>query len=143
MARRPSRFPRIAVVVVAVVVALVVGVYLGGHSSWLPSGLRGTFTDDSQGHLVQDALNIISHDYFRPVKKSDLVNTGLTAAVASLNDPYSHYLDPSNYGQFQNQSNPHVARGGDRGGGRSARTARDLESFPGRRRRGRGCGPGT
>jgi carboxyl-terminal processing protease len=37
------------------------------------------------------------------------VNKGLAAAVASLDDPYSHYLDPGDYRQFENQSNPHVS----------------------------------
>jgi carboxyl-terminal processing protease len=85
------------------------GVWLGGHPSWLPSSLRGAFTDDSQGHLVQQALDIISNDYYRPINRNQLLNKGLAAAVASLDDPYSHYLDPTDYNQFQTQSNPHVA----------------------------------
>jgi carboxyl-terminal processing protease len=43
------------------------------------------------------------------VDRGTLVNKGLAAAVASLDDPYSHYLSPTDYHQFQNESNPHVA----------------------------------
>ena len=49
-------------------------------------------------------LGLIQNDYYRKVNRSDLVNTGLEAAVASLNDPYSHYYDPSDYQSFQNRT---------------------------------------
>src|SRR4051794_32956343 len=109
MARRPVRSPRIAVYVVAGVLVLLVGVWLGGHPSWLPSPLRSALVDDSNAQLVNDALDIISRDYYRKIDRSDLLNKGLAGAVASLNDPYSHYLSPTDYHSFQNQSNPHVA----------------------------------
>jgi carboxyl-terminal processing protease len=88
---------------------LLIGVWLGGHPSWLPSSLRGTFVDDRQGRLVAEILGDLSHDYYKPLNTSQLVNKGLTSAVASLNDPYSYYLDPSSYHQFLSQSNPHVS----------------------------------
>ncbi len=130
MRRRRSRSPRIAAYLLAGLVVLAAGVWLGGHPSWLPSSLRGAFTDDSQGHLVQQALNIISQDYYRPINRNQLVNKGLAAAVASLDDPYSHYLDPTDYNQFQDQSNPHVAGVGiDVMGG--PRGLRVIDVFPG------------
>jgi carboxyl-terminal processing protease len=109
MYHRRSRLPRIALGVAAAVIVLVLGVFIGGHPSWVPPFLRGTLIDDSDGRLVQQAMDIISRDYYRKVNRSDLINKGLAAAVASLNDPYSHYLDPSDYQHFQTQSNPHVA----------------------------------
>jgi carboxyl-terminal processing protease len=109
MTRRQVRSPRIAVYVVVGVLVLLVGVWLGGHPSWLPSPLRNALVDDSNAQLVNDALDIISHDYYRKVDRSDLLNKGLAGAVASLDDPYSHYLSPTDYHSFQNQSNPHVA----------------------------------
>jgi carboxyl-terminal processing protease len=51
---------------------------------------------------------MLSRDYYRRVDRSQLVNKGLTAAIASLNDPYSHYYDPSAYKAFLNQDNPHL-----------------------------------
>ena len=89
-------------------VVLLIGVWLGGHPGWLPSGVRGTFEDNSNGQFVNQVLDMLSHDYYRPVDRSQLVNKGLTAAIASLNDPYSHYYDPSAYKAFLNQDNPHL-----------------------------------
>jgi carboxyl-terminal processing protease len=109
MARRPARSPRIAIYVLVGVLVLLVGVWIGGHPSWLPAPLRSALIDDSGGRLVNDALDIISRDYYRKIDRSDLLNKGLAGAVASLDDPYSHYLDPTDYHQFQNESNPHVA----------------------------------
>ena len=41
-------------------------------------------------------LGLIEQDYYRQVHAlRQLVNKGLAAAVASLDDPYSHYYDPS------------------------------------------------
>jgi carboxyl-terminal processing protease len=109
MYQRRSRLPRVAATVAAVVVVLVLGIWVGGHPSWVPSFLRGALIDNSDGRLVHEAMDVLTRDYYRPLNRSELVNKGLAAAVASLNDPYSHYLDPSDYNNFQTQSNPHVA----------------------------------
>jgi carboxyl-terminal processing protease len=109
MRRRFTGTGRLAAAILIALVALVIGVWLGGHPGWLPSGLRNAFVDNSDGRLVHDALNILARDYYRPINRTSLVNKGLAAAVASLDDPYSHYLDPSDYREFENQSNPHVS----------------------------------
>jgi carboxyl-terminal processing protease len=95
--------------VVAAVVVLFVGIWLGGHPSWMPAGLRSALVDDSGTRLVNQALDVITRDYYRPVNRSQLINKGIAAMVASLNDPYSHYYDPSSYGSFINESNPHLS----------------------------------
>jgi carboxyl-terminal processing protease len=109
MYRRRSRLPAIAATAAALVIVLVLGVWVGGHPSWVPSFLRSALIDDKDGQLVHEALDILSRNYYRPIDRSQLVNKGLSAAVASLNDPYSHYLNPGDYQHFQAQSNPHVA----------------------------------
>jgi carboxyl-terminal processing protease len=92
------------------VAVLLVGVWFGGHPSWLPSPLRSAFVDDTSATpLVDQVLNLLQQDYYRPVNRSQLINKGLAAAVASLNDPYSHYFDPSHYQSFENQSNPQLS----------------------------------
>jgi carboxyl-terminal processing protease len=88
---------------------LVAGIWLGGHPGWLPASLRSAFTDDSNGQLASEALNTISNDYYRSVSRTQLLNKGIAAMVASLNDPYSHYYDPSAYRSFLDQSNPHLS----------------------------------
>ncbi len=94
---------------VAAIVILVLGVWLGGHPSWLPSGLRGTFTDDPNGQLMQQVLGVLQQNYYRPVNAKQLESRGISSAIASLNDPYSHYFDPSDYRSFLDQSNPHLS----------------------------------
>jgi carboxyl-terminal processing protease len=102
---RTSRVLTLAAVGLLLVVA---GIWLGGHPSWMPAGLRGALTDDSNGQLVNDALNVITSNYYRPVNRSQLLNKGLGAMVASLEDPYSRYYSPADYRSFLNQSNPHL-----------------------------------
>ena len=107
-ARRP-RTPRV-VKVLLVVVVLLVGVWFGGHPSWLPGPVRSAFVaQNGDDKLINQVLGLIEKDYYRKVDRSDLVNKGLAAAVASLNDKYSHYYDPSDYKAFQNEDNPHLS----------------------------------
>jgi carboxyl-terminal processing protease len=98
---------------VALVVALVAGVWLGGHPGWIPSSIRGTFSNQGGSKIVNQVLGDLSKDYYRPVDKSGLmnlvVNKGLQSAVASLDDPYSHYFDPTDYHSFQDEDNPHLS----------------------------------
>jgi len=109
MARRRSRNPQIAVRVIAVLIVLVIGIWIGGHPSWLPSPLRSAFVSDKSDPLVNQVLNLLQKDYYRPLNRSQLVNKGLAGMVASLGDPYSHYYDPANYQGFLNQDNPHLS----------------------------------
>jgi carboxyl-terminal processing protease len=109
MIQRRSRWPRVAAALVLALGVLVLGIWIGGHPSWLPSSLRSALIDDKQGQLVNQVMGLISRNYYRKVNTDDLLNKGLAAAVASLDDPYSHYLDPTDYHQFQTQSNPHVS----------------------------------
>jgi carboxyl-terminal processing protease len=110
MYARRSRSPRIAVLVCVAVVALVVGLWFGGHPSWLPSPLRSAFVKESSSdRIVDEVLGLLQRDYYRKIDRSQLVNKGLAAAVASLHDPYSHYFNPTDYHAFQDQSNPHLS----------------------------------
>ncbi len=88
---------------------LLVGVWLGGHSGWIPSGLRSFFVAEGDTQLVQQVLDDVQREYYRPIKRASLVDKGLEAAIASLNDPYSHYFSPSEYHSFQNETNPHLS----------------------------------
>ena len=107
---RGPRRGAIAAVAVVAVVAAIVGLLFGGHPSWLPSPLRSVFVQSSnKDQIVDDVLGLLSRDYYRPINRNELINKGLTAAVASLNDPYSHYFDPSDYAAFENQSSPHLS----------------------------------
>jgi carboxyl-terminal processing protease len=109
MARRRSRNPRIAVTVLAGLIVLVIGIWIGGHPSWLPSPLRSAFVSDKSDPLVNRVLSLLQKDYYRPLTRNQLVNKGLAGMVASLDDPYSHYYDPTDYQGFLNQDNPHLS----------------------------------
>jgi carboxyl-terminal processing protease len=109
MHARRQRSPRFVRVLLAVIV-LLIGVWFGGHPSWLPGPIRSAFVSQSDNDkLINQVLGLIQSDYYRKVDRSDLVNKGLAAAVASLNDKYSHYYDPADYQTFQNQDNPHLS----------------------------------
>ncbi len=90
-------------------ILVVIGIWLGGHPGWMPSGLRGAFEGNSNAQLVNDELNTITQNYYRRVNRSQLLNLGMAAMVASLKDPYSRYYSPADYRQFLNQSNPHLS----------------------------------
>jgi carboxyl-terminal processing protease len=103
----PARSRRVWPYGLIAVIAVVVGLWFGGHPNWLPSPLRSVFVSQTTNERrVQQVLDLISRDYYRKVNTSSLVNVGLQAAVASLNDPYSHYIPPSGYKSFENETNP-------------------------------------
>jgi carboxyl-terminal processing protease len=107
---RPSRRFAYALTTACVIIALLVGLWFGGHPSWLPSPVRSVFTSESSNDkLVNQVLGLLSKEYYRPVDTSSLVNRGLTQIVASLKDPYSHYYNPSQYGSFQQLTDPHLS----------------------------------
>jgi carboxyl-terminal processing protease len=92
------------------VVALLIGVIWGGHPSWLPDPVRSALTNQSSNdQIVDDVMGLLQQDYYRKINRSQLVDKGLAAAVASLNDPYSHYFDRSDYQAFESQDSPHLS----------------------------------
>jgi carboxyl-terminal processing protease len=131
MAFRRKRPPRAAAWLAAVVVALLLGIWLGGHPSSLPTPIRNAFVENSGDRLIDQAMNIITQQYFRPVNRNQLVNTGLAAMVASLNDPFSHYYSPSAYRSFLNESNPHLSGVGIDVIPAAPRGLRVVDVFPG------------
>ncbi len=109
MSARSRRSGPIAPYIVGLVVAVLAGIWLGGHPSWLPGFARGALAPRSNGDQVDSVLSLLSKDYYRPVNTQALANSGLVAAVASLNDPYSHYLPPAEYRSFMQVTNPHLS----------------------------------
>jgi len=108
MYARSTRRTRIAARIAIVVAVLLVGVWLGGHPGWLPSPVRGAFVGGSGNQLVDQALATIRRDYYRSVSQAQLNDTSLGAAVASLHDPFSQYISPTDYASFGHAS-PHIS----------------------------------
>jgi carboxyl-terminal processing protease len=89
-----------ALAVLLPVLLLVLGIWLGGHPSKLPSFLRNTFVADHETQVVDEAIERVSHDYYRPVSKSSLASSSIAGMISSLHDPYSTYLSPKEFTSF-------------------------------------------
>ena len=86
---------RNAVISVAcVLLALVIGIYLGGHPGSLPGPIRDTLVDEDRA-VRSEIVNTIEDNFYKPVDKSKLDDAALKGIVESLEDPYSHYLTPT------------------------------------------------
>jgi len=79
---------------------LIVGLWLGGHPDDLPGFARTLFVADHETRVIDEAIDRIAHDYYRPVSKKHLADASLAGAVASLGDRFSHYLSPREYAEF-------------------------------------------
>ncbi len=91
------RKPLLAALVPAL---LVVGLWFGGHPEHLPEFLRSAFVADHQTRVVDEAIQRITRDYYRPVTPGQLSNASIAGAVSSLGDRFSHYLSPSEFQEF-------------------------------------------
>jgi carboxyl-terminal processing protease len=81
-------------------VLLVVGVWWGGHPEDLPALARSSLVAHGATRVVDEAIERIAGDYYRPVPTSSLANASVAGAVASLQDRFSHYLSPKEFHDF-------------------------------------------
>src|SRR5207248_2761942 len=95
----PPRLSR-TLLLLAAPVLLVVGVWLGGHPQHLPRFARDVFVANHDTRVVDEAIDRIASDYYRPIKKDSLASASIAGAVASLGDRFSHYLTPHEYRAF-------------------------------------------
>lgn len=86
--------------VVAALALLALGLWLGGHPEDLPGFLRSAFISSPKTAVVDEAIQRIASDYYRPIPTSKLDNASISGVVASLGDRFSHYLTPSEYHEF-------------------------------------------
>jgi carboxyl-terminal processing protease len=94
------RQPLIAALVVLLPILLAAGLWLGGHPDDLPGFLRSAFVADHRTRAVDEAIERIEHDYYRPIPATQLANASIGGAIASLGDRFSHYLTPAEYHEF-------------------------------------------
>ncbi|HTA13440.1 MAG TPA: S41 family peptidase, partial [Solirubrobacteraceae bacterium] len=98
---QPSkRQPLLVILALLLPLLLILGVWLGGHPSDLPRFARKTFLVNHQTQVVNEAIERVSHDYYRPVSKSSLASSSIAGMVNSLHDPYSTYLSPKEFKGF-------------------------------------------
>ena len=98
-APRPRR-PITVLLALLAPILFVAGIWLGGHPGDLPAFARGAFVPNHATEVVDEAINRIASDYYRPIPKGKLADASIGGAVASLDDRFSHYLDPSEFRQF-------------------------------------------
>lgn len=95
------RLPVLVVLAVGLVLGLLaLGLWLGGHPEDLPGFLRSAFVANERGQLVDEAIDTVTKNYYRPVKSGPLVTASINGLVSSLKDPYSVYLPPSDFKTF-------------------------------------------
>jgi carboxyl-terminal processing protease len=124
------RHPLLAVLAAALPILLILGVYLGGHPEDLPGFARSAFVADHETRVVNEAINRIASDYYRPVAKGRLTNASIAGAVSSLGDRFSHYLSPREFREFNQPpsfTGIGVSVGADR---RGLRVARVFDASP-------------
>lgn len=95
-----ARLVSIAAPMLLVPIMLVAGIWIGGHPEDLPGFARRIFVAGHNTRVVNEALQRMTRDYYRPLTESQLANASIAGAVASLDDRFSHYLSPAEYHNF-------------------------------------------
>ncbi len=98
----PSRLPSIKVVLIALVPCmLVLGIWLGAHPRLLPDPIADALAGDEDRRVTLEALDTIHEKYYREVGRGALSDAAIAGAVKDLDDRFSAYFSPKEYGQFQ------------------------------------------
>ena len=95
---------RVLLTAVVLVAVLFAGMWIGGHSGLLPSGLQKVVADDDVA-TIDAAVRRIHDDYYRRVDKSKLSDDAVRGAVRGLDDRFSSYFDPKDYTRFKEAAN--------------------------------------
>ena len=102
----PSRLPSPKVVLVVLVpCVLALGIWLGGHPRWLPDPIADALVGPEERRAAVEALDAIHDRYYRRVDRRALSNAAIAGAVDKLDDRFSTYLSPNEYGVFQQALN--------------------------------------
>ena len=86
--------------IAALPLLLILGIWLGGHPDSLPGFVRNALVADHDTRVVNEAIDDVGHDYYRPIPRSALSNASIAGLVASLHDRFSNYLTPSEFHSF-------------------------------------------
>ena len=98
----PARLPSLKVVLILLVPCmLVLGIWLGAHPRFLPGPVADALAGDEDRRVTLDALDTIHDKYYRSVDRGALSDAAIAGAVSDLDDRFSAYFSPQEYGQFQ------------------------------------------
>jgi len=95
-----ARHPLTAALAVMLPILLVLGIWLGGHPEDLPGFARRALVADHDTRVVDEAINTVASDYYRPISRGQLASASIAGVVASLHDRFSHYLTPKEFHEF-------------------------------------------
>jgi len=96
--------PYAAPAVLVGIAILLVGIWIGGHPRLLPGFTRDLFAGDDDSRVVAEAIDRVNDDYYRKIPADKLADASIDGLVASLDDRFSHYLDPAAYKSFRESS---------------------------------------
>lgn len=98
----PSRLPSSKVVLLLLLPGmLVLGIWLGAHPRYLVDPVADVLVGPEERRSTLQALDTIEEKYYRKVDRGDLSDAALAGAVKDLDDRFSAYLSPEQYGQFE------------------------------------------
>lgn len=88
----------------------VAGIFVGGHPqdtglTNLPSGVRSVVLGNSGQDLSAQVLDVLRDRYFREFDVETSEQTSVDALVASLDDPFTVYLDPEELAALRDRTN--------------------------------------
>ena len=98
----PSRLPSLKVVLLLLLpVMLALGIWLGGHPQFLLDPVADVLVGPQERRTALEGLDTVHDKYFREVGYGKLSDAALAGAVKGLDDRFSAYLSPEQYGQFE------------------------------------------
>ena len=108
-ARQRRPWIRGVLAILGVVVVFAVGVVVGGHPratglTLLPTGLRQQVLGAGSDNIAADIRAELASGYYVPVRSAALERASIDGMLASLGDPYTYYLSPSEYAAMQRET---------------------------------------
>ncbi|HEV2061162.1 MAG TPA: S41 family peptidase [Solirubrobacteraceae bacterium] len=99
----PSRRPSLKVVLILLLpwCTLVLGIWLGAHPRLLIDPVADVLVGPEERRVAIEGLDKIYDTYYREVDRGKLTNAALAGAVEELDDSFSAYLSPTQYGHFE------------------------------------------
>jgi carboxyl-terminal processing protease len=98
----PRRVPPLTILLVVLMpLLLVLGIWLGGHPRWLPALVADALVGGEDRRVTLEALDTIHDRYYRKVPLGTLSDAAIGGAVKDLDDRFSAYLSPKQYGVFR------------------------------------------
>jgi len=92
------------VALLSALVALAAGLWLGGHPADLPGPIRDTFVQEDRA-VKAEVVDAIEDNFYKPVDEKDFEDASLKGIVESLRDPFSSYVTPKEYDEFNDSLN--------------------------------------